>query len=76
MKKIVLLCIASCGLVLASCGGSSASDNPDLIIEKEDVKDSITEPVQSIEDQLIETPVVEEPKMKEKVKDIKNKRKR
>ena len=73
MKKIVFLCIASCGLVLASCGGSSASDNPDVIIEKEDAKDSIAEP---IENQKVETLDIEEPKMKEKGKNVKGKRKR
>ena len=74
MKKIVFLCIASCGLVLASCGGSSASDNPDVIIEKEDAKDSIVEPIENLENQKVETLDIKEPKIKEKGKNIKGKR--
>ena len=40
MKKLVFLCITSCGLGLVSCGGTSASDNPDVIVEEITTKDS------------------------------------
>ena len=41
MKKIVFLCIASCGLALASCGGTSASDSPDVVMDKVEEKDTL-----------------------------------
>ena len=44
MKKLVFLFIAGCGLGLASCGGTSASDNPDVVVEDTLDKDSIAEP--------------------------------
>ena len=40
MKKLVFLCITSCGLGLVSCGGTSASDNPDVVVEEITTKDS------------------------------------
>ena len=40
MKKLVFLCIASFGLGLVSCGGTSASDNPDVVVEEITTKDS------------------------------------
>jgi len=41
MKKLVFLCIASCGLGLASCGGTSASDSPDVVMDKVEEKDTL-----------------------------------
>lgn len=41
MKKIIFLCIASCGLGLASCGGTSASDSPDIVKDKVEEKDTL-----------------------------------
>jgi len=41
MKKLVFLCIASCGLGLASCGGTSASESPDIVKDKVEEKDTL-----------------------------------
>ena len=49
MKKLVFLFIAGCGLGLASCGGTSASDNPDIVVEDTLDKDSISEPTMPME---------------------------
>ena len=43
-EKLVFLFIAGCGLGLASCGGTSASDNSDIVVEDTLDKDSIAEP--------------------------------
>ena len=73
MKKLVFLCIASCGLVLASCGGTTASDNPDVIVEDVSDKDSIAEP-QVIEGESVqiqeEEPKIEDDKLKQLKKKV------
>ena len=73
MKKLVFLCIASCGLALASCGGMSASDNPDVIVEDVSDKDSIAEP-QVIEEESMnikeEEPRKEDDKLKKVIKKV------
>ena len=63
MKKLVFLFIAGCGLGLASCGGTSASDNPDVVVEDTLDKDSIAEPKNAEEESVQlkeEEPIKEE----------------
>jgi len=71
MKKLVFLCIASCGLVLVSCGGTSASDNPDVIVEEVTTKDSDVD-LQDPESEIIELKA-EEPMVDDKLKKSKKK---
>ncbi len=56
MKKLVFIFIAGSGLALASCGGTSASDNPDLVkdkveeealLVKDDVEDDVKDETES-----------------------------
>ena len=71
MKKLVFLCITSCGLGLVSCGGTSASDNPDVIVEEVTTKDSDVD-LQDPESELIELKA-EEPLEDDKLKKSKKK---
>ncbi len=71
MKKLVFLCITSCGLGLVSCGGTSASDNPDVIVEEMTTKDSDVD-LQDPESELIELKA-EEPIEDDKLKKSKKK---
>ena len=71
MKKLVFLCITSCGLGLVSCGGTSASDNPDVVVEEMTTKDSDVD-LQDPESELIELKA-EEPTEDVKLKKSKKK---
>ena len=55
MKKLVFLCIASCGLALVSCGGTSASDSPDVVMDKVEEKDTLLVKDDNQDDILDET---------------------
>ncbi len=72
MKKLVFLCITSCGLGLVSCGGTSASDNPDVIVEEITTKDSDVD-LQDPESEIIELKAeetIEDDKLKKSKKKV------
>ncbi|MDG2152361.1 MAG: hypothetical protein P8K10_00325 [Crocinitomicaceae bacterium] len=72
MKKLVFLCITSCGLGLVSCGGTSASDNPDVIVEEITTKDSDVD-FQDPESEIIELKAeetIEDDKLKKSKKKV------
>ena len=72
MKKLVFLCITSCGLGLVSCGGTSASDNPDVIVEEITTKDSDLD-LQDPESEIIELKAeetIEDDKLKKSKKKV------
>jgi hypothetical protein len=73
MKKLVFLCIASCGLGLASCGGTSASESPDIVKDKVEEKDTllVKEDVQDDVLDETETSLDTPEKIKEKKSDKK-----
>ena len=73
MKKLVFLCIASCGLGLASCGGTSASESPDIVKDKVEEKDTllVKEDVQDDVLDETETSLDTPEKLKEKKSDKK-----